>query len=75
MRADMPAPEQLVRLVVKFRRRGYEIDSEEASIGERPPGLAHMLVRLDDFQAGDALLCMADSVDSAPLSPARPKHG
>jgi len=34
-----------------------------------------MLARLDDLQAGDALLCAADNVDGAPLPPPRAKHG
>ena len=71
----MAAP-KLARLVVKFRRGGREIESEEASTGERAlrVGLI-MLARLDDLQAGDALLCVADNVDGIPLPPPRLKHG
>ena len=71
----MAAP-KLARLGVTFHRDGHEIDSEEAATGERAlrVGLI-MLARLDDLQAGDALLCVADNVDGAPLPPPRVRHG
>jgi hypothetical protein len=72
----MPASPKLARLVVKFRRGGHEIESEQAATGERALRIGLiMLARLDDLQAGDTLLCMADNVDGAPLPPPRVKHG
>ena len=64
----------LDRLIVRFLRGGREIESEQASSGERAlkTGLL-MLARLDDLQAGDALLCVAD-IDGKPLPPPRSKQ-
>jgi hypothetical protein len=63
-------------LRVTFHRGGHEIDSEEAATGERAlrVGLI-ILARLDDLQAGDALMCAADDFNSAPLPPPRIKQG
>jgi hypothetical protein len=72
----MPATPKLARLRVTFHRGGRETDSEEAATGERARRLGLiMLARLDDLQVGDALTCVADGVDSAPLPPPRVKHG
>ena len=46
---------------MKFLRGGREIESEQASSGERALKIGLlMLARLDDLQPGDALLCVAD---------------
>jgi hypothetical protein len=55
---------KLDRLIVRFHRGGREIETEDASTGERAlkVGLL-MLTRLDYLQAGDLL-----TVDRAPAS-------
>jgi hypothetical protein len=66
---------KLDRLIVRFHRGGREIESEQASSGQRALkiGLV-MLARLDDLQAGDQLTVHQD-VDGTPLPPPRKKHG
>ena len=64
----------LDRLIVKFHRGGRNIETEHASSGERALKIALlMLARLDDLQAGDALLCVAD-IDGKPLPPPRTRN-
>jgi hypothetical protein len=72
----MLATPKLARLRVTFHRDGTEIDREEAATGERALRIGLiMLARLDDLQAGDALMCVADDVNNSPLPPPRIKQG